>query len=73
MKKYTNKILLITFIVLVVAMEVFLIIGLQKAKKYTLEHPRQPRIDSPEQVEAIHEIDLDNTLPIDAQKPSDSL
>ncbi|MBR4135989.1 MAG: hypothetical protein IKU03_06245 [Bacteroidales bacterium] len=50
MKKYTNKILIITFAILAFIMVVFLTINIQKAKKWMRENPDkcqkyEPRVD----------------------------
>lgn len=50
MKKYTNKILIITFAILALLMVVFLTINIQKAKKWMRENPEkyEPRVDDPQ-------------------------
>ncbi|MBO7445403.1 MAG: hypothetical protein J6T86_03225 [Bacteroidales bacterium] len=53
MKKYTNKILIITFAILALLMVVFLTINIQKAKKWMRENPDkcqkyEPRVDDPQ-------------------------
>lgn len=50
MKKYTNKILIITFAILALLMVAFLTINIQKAKKWMRENPDKyqkhvPRVD----------------------------
>ena len=50
MKKYTNKILIITFAILALLMVVFLTINIQKAKKLIRENPEkyESRVDDPQ-------------------------
>lgn len=50
MKKYTNKILIITFAILALLLVVFLTINIQKAKKLMRENPEkyEPRVDDPQ-------------------------
>lgn len=70
MKKYTNKILIITFVVLAIAMVVGLTISILKAKRYLREHPEAARV---EVEEAAPEYDVEDTISLSANDLKDSL